>query len=475
MRSAFGGIPEMAEPTVLRMGPLDIPQWLLVKYATSGPRYTSYPTAPQFKSDFSEARILEDWHGTNACGRKGLSLYLHVPFCQSRCLYCGCFTETGHGAETVERYVAALLKEAGRIRTIIDPSRRVELLALGGGTPTFLQPEQMRALVDGLAARFQFAPDSERSIEVDPRRIDAGYLDLLLGLGFNRISFGVQDLDEQVQRNVARVLPEQKLVALIEHLRNRDFNAINLDLMYGLPGQTEASFRRTIDRIIALAPSRIALFGYAHVPWVSPQQQALEKLGLPGPAERTRLFGLAFRLLLDAGYSHIGMDHFAWRHDELIRALENRSLTRNFMGYSTRRGLDLVGIGASAISSVDGTYAQNEKSLEAYLRKAGGSTWIKGLRLSSEDLLRREIILDLFCNFYLDVARIEQQFGLEFNRHFARELDQLALMEADGLLRMHDSKIQVSDLGRFFIRNICMCFDQYLSGESRQVSYSRTV
>jgi oxygen-independent coproporphyrinogen-3 oxidase len=465
----------MAESLPRSPGPLDIPRPLLAKYATSGPRYTSYPTAPQFKADFDEPGILAAWRETNRDLRRGISIYLHVPFCRSRCLYCGCFTEIGHGPDMTERYVAAMLREAGRISDIIDPSRPAEQLAVGGGTPTFLRPGQMRTLMEGLAARFTFSAKAERSIEVDPRSVDTAYLDLLLALGFNRISFGVQDLDKQVQRNVSRVLHEQSLVDLIEHLRRQGFHAINLDLMYGLPGQTEASFRRTVDRIIEIRPSRIALFGYAHVPWVSPHQRALEPLGLPDPEERTRLFGQAYGQLLEAGYRHVGMDHFAQSDDELIGAIENRTLTRNFMGYTTRRGLDLVGVGVSSISSVDGTYTQNEKNLGAYIKKAGGSTWIRGLRLSPEDLLRREIILDLFCNFFLDIAALERRFGLDFKTHFAGELEQLVPMEADGLLHVDSASIRVTDLGRFFIRNICMCFDQYLIGETRQSAYSRTV
>lgn len=465
----------MAESSPTRPGPLDIPRRLLEKYATRGPRYTSYPTAPQFKTDFDEHGILEAWRETNRDLWRGISLYLHVPFCHSRCLYCGCFTEIGHGPEVTERYVAAMLRESARIGDIIDRSRPVEQLAVGGGTPTFLRPEQMRTLVEGLAARFTISAEAERSIEVDPRRVDTAYLDLLLALRFNRISFGVQDLDTQVQRNVARVLHEQNLVDLIEHLRSKGFHAINLDLIYGLPGQTEATFRRTVGRIIEIRPSRVALFGYAHVPWVSPHQHALEPLGLPGPEERTRLFGQAYGQLLDAGYRHVGMDHFAQSDDELIRALENRTLTRNFMGYSTRRGLDLAGVGVSSISAVDGTYTQNEKNLGSYLEKAGGSTWIRGLQLGSEDLLRREIILDLFCNFFLDIAALELRFAFDFKNHFAVEMERLVSMEADGLLHVDGASIQVTDLGRFFIRNVCMCFDQYLSAENRQIVYSRTV
>jgi len=462
----------MADPVSLRPGPLDIPGDLLERYATSGPRYTSYPTAPMFRADFDEDRILEAWRRSRG---GGLAVYVHVPFCRTRCLYCACFTETGHSRETAGLYVRAVLREADRLLTIIESCRPVEQLAIGGGTPTFLRRQQMRALVEGLAARFRFSAEAERSIEIDPRRVDNAYLDLLLELGFNRFSFGVQDLDERVQRRVCRLLPERKLAGLVEHLRKRGVEAVNFDLMYGLPGQSEESFSRTIERIVRLRPSRLALFGYAHVPWISPHQRLLEKLGLPEARERARLFGLGYRLLLDAGYAHVGMDHFALPDDELVRALESRTLTRNFMGYTTRRGLDLVGIGASSISSVGGTYTQNEKDLRVYLRKAGSSTWARGLLLSGEDLLRREIILDLFCNFHLDIAVLERRFGVRFAQHFAPELERLAPMENDGLVRVSAKAVEVTPIGRFFIRNICMSFDEYLCRREAGTCYSRTV
>lgn len=462
----------MADGVSRQPGPLEIPGDLLERYSTSGPRYTSYPTVPQFRADFDRERVLEAWKHSQG---RGLALYVHVPFCRTRCLYCACFTETGHGQETAGFYLQAVLREAERLLTIIEPSRPVEQLAIGGGTPNFLRRDQMRFLVEGLAARFRLSAGGERSIEIDPRRVDGAYLDLLLELGFNRFSFGVQDLDERVQRHIGRVLPESKLAGLIEHLKKRGVGAVNLDLMYGLPGQTEASFSRTVEHAVRLRPSRLALFGYAHVPWMSPHQRLLERLGLPAARERARLFGLAYRLLLDAGYAHVGMDHFALPDDELVRALENRTLTRNFMGYSPRRGLDLVGIGASSISSVGGTYTQNGKDLHAYLRKAGDSAWARGLLLSGEDLLRREIILDLFCNFHLDIRAFERRFKIRFAQHFAPELERLAPMEQDGLVRVSGNAIEATALGRFFIRNLCMCFDQYLCGREAANRYSLTV
>ncbi|MBN2431137.1 MAG: oxygen-independent coproporphyrinogen III oxidase [Acidobacteria bacterium] len=465
----------MAEPLVdIALSPRQIPSDMLARYSTSAPRYTSYPTAPQFTADFDIERIAAAWR-QSSISAAGLSLYIHIPFCQSRCLYCGCFTEIGHDAAAVDDYLAALFTEMDRLVELTGNLPAVEQLALGGGTPVFLNPAQMRRLVAGMERRFTFAHGAERSLEMDPRRLDTDYLDMLVDVGFNRFSFGVQDLEPDVQRKVGRRLAPEKLDELVAHLRRRGRTAVNMDLIYGLPGQTEETFGRTIRRIMEFRPPRIALFGYAHVPWVSPHQQTLEQYHLPNPAERMNLFGLAFEMLLAAGYRHVGMDHFALPEDELIRALDRRSLTRNFMGYTTRRGLDLMGLGASAISSVGRTYCQNIKDIAAYRERAAGGTWVKGLWLSDEDLLRREIILDLFCNFHLDLARVSQAHQLDFKVHFATELEKLRPLADDGLLQTGKSALSVTPLGRFFIRNICMVFDQYLAGEERERRYSRTV
>jgi oxygen-independent coproporphyrinogen III oxidase len=457
-----------------RIGPSSIPKNLLDKYYKSGPRYTSYPTAPQFKGGFDETTVVAEWQKTNAPGGRGLSLYLHIPFCEKRCLYCGCYTESGHSQEDARQYLGAAQKEIGRVVKIIDRSRRVEQLALGGGTPTFLNPELMRALVASLQKNFEFDQAGERSIEIDPRSVDNGYLDALSGLGFNRFSFGVQDLDPEVQKKVGRMHSEEKLAGLVDHLRGLGHNAVNIDLIYGLPGQTPQSFSKTIDRVCAIKPTRIALFGYAHVPWVSPHQKALESFQIPVPEERVAIFGLAYEQLLNAGYWHVGMDHFAQPADELIGALNKRTLTRNFMGYTTRRGLDLIGIGASAISSVGACYTQNVKDVKQYIDRAGQSAWVKALVLTGEDELRRELIIDLFCNFFLDMRRLETKFKINFKEHFGEELAELGNMEQDGLVKLNEKSIEVTELGRFFIRNICMTFDQYL-GDATGAQYSKTL
>jgi oxygen-independent coproporphyrinogen-3 oxidase len=458
------------------INPVDIPGDLLEKYQRSGPRYTSYPTAPQFKTGFDIDEISGLWSETNQTFN-GLSLYAHFPFCKTRCLYCGCFTHTDQPLDVQEHYVDALKRETGQLFSILDPTRPVCQMAFGGGTPTNLPVDVLTGYMEHLTQTLTFAEDAERSIEVDPRSVDIAYLDRLLKAGFNRFSFGVQDLDPQVQQNINRVVEEEKLVSLVTFLRQEGLDAINLDLIYGLPGQTPDSFAATVEKIVDIGPSRIALFGYAHVPWVSPHQKQMDERLIPDTTQRMELFGAAFDLLISAGYAHIGMDHFALPDDELILALNSRTLTRNFMGYTTRRGLDLTGIGASSISSVGGTYAQNEKNIHDYRNRVDGRHWQKALVLSREDQLRREIILDLFCNFYLDTQRVERLFDISFSRHFSAELEALKPMADDGFLQIGENHIEVTELGRFFIRNICMTFDQYLAKERQnpEKRYSKTL
>jgi oxygen-independent coproporphyrinogen-3 oxidase len=456
------------------VSPREIPRELFDKYSKSGPRYTSYPTAPQFKSEFSLEQIRGLWSASNDDGG-GLSLYLHVPFCRRRCLYCGCHTEIGHRDEVARVYVEALLSEADRMVQLVDGKRPLMQLALGGGTPTFLGQAAMAQLVNGLKQRFNFVPEGERSIEVDPRSVDLEYLDLLSELGFNRFSFGVQDLNPDVQKAIGRVCPPDVIAERLSHLRSRGHDALNIDLIYGLPLQTPESFGETIEHAISLSPSRVALFGYAHVPWVSPHQKALERHGIPDANERMELFGIGFEKFSAAGYSLIGMDHFALEQDELVQALHSRSLTRNFMGYTTKRGLDLVGLGASSISSVGGTYTQNVKPVKQYIDQAGDETWIKGLVMGGEDFLRGEIILELMCNCYLNIPAIEQKHEIDFADKFADALAELRDMQDDGLVTLSSEEITITDKGRFFMRNVSMPFDEYLKGETTAGRYSKTV
>ncbi len=456
------------------ISPRSIPNELSEKYSKSGPRYTSYPTAPQFTSDFDYESIKSKWQ-TLATSNDAISLYIHIPFCRSRCLYCGCHTIVCDSSDTTEAYIDALFREVDSIVELIGLNKTAAQLALGGGTPTYLKPEVMTSLIARLKERFIFPDDGERSIEVHPETIDSAYLDTLLELGFNRFSFGVQDFNHDIQVAIRRVQSEQGIFDKVNHLRKQGCDAINIDLIYGLPLQTPDTFEKTVETTITLRPSRIALFGYAHVPWVSPHQDELKKYCLPNPAERIELFGLAFDMLLEAGYRHVGMDHFALSDDELTKALETRKMTRNFMGYSTIRGLDLVGLGVSSISSVNTTFTQNEKGVEKYIELAGSPIWIKGLEKTPEDLLRGEVILELMCNFYLDIVAIETRYGINFKEHFAQELGELEHMVGDGLVKLDDTYLAVTNLGRFFVRNISMPFDEYLKTEKPLGRYSKTV
>lgn len=439
-----------------------VPSALLERYTTNAPRYTSYPTAPQLRAVFDRGEIMSRWrHG----GAGPLSLYVHLPFCESRCLYCACTTEIGHDGPAMDRYLDGVERELGRHVETLGRST-VSQLALGGGTPMRLGPDRMRRLVEDIGARFNYTVDAERSIEIDPRGVEAEDLDVLVELGFNRFSFGVQDLDAEVQARIRRVLKADRLAVLVGRLRDLGRPGINLDLMYGLPGQSPRTFAATLEKVREIRPSRVAVFGYAHVPWMSPHQEALASGGLPSSAERLELQTLAYETLRHAGYEAVGMDHFALPGDELLAALESRTLTRGFMGYTTRRGLDLVGVGASAISSVGGTYTQNVRTVAEYMTSQP-PPWFRALALTDEDRLRRDVILDLFCNFYVDLAAVA-------SGHFASELAALRPLAEDGLLILLGEEIEVTELGRFFIRRICMTFDQYLAAGDGRPRYSRT-
>ncbi len=487
-------VTKMTEHKEYSLNPRDIPDALLEKYQQSGPRYTSYPTAPQFQSQFDREEVLSHWAETNRDGN-GLSIYTHFPFCQTRCLFCGCFTQIGRAGQKHLDYLQGLKGEVDQVFSHIDPSRKVYQLAFGGGTPTHFTAAQLKEYVGHLRNTVEFHPEAECSIEIDPRdNVDAPYLDQLIAMGFNRFSFGVQDLNPEVQKKINRLRDEQHLADIVSYLRRSGIDAINFDLIYGLPAQTPETFAPTIEKVIQYRPSRIALYGYAHVPWIKPHQKVMEKHHMPGPSERMTIFGNSFERLLEAGYQYIGMDHFALPGDELVEALNTRTLTRNFMGYTTRRGLDLVGIGTSSISSVGMTYTQNGKDLLEYANATNGNNsndsndsndsngsnglyWEKGLTLSPEDYLRREIILDLFCNFYLDIAAVEKRFDISFFQHFEAELEDLKPMEADQLLNIDHKELKVTPLGRYFVRNICMKFDSYLAKEKENPAnrYSKTI
>jgi oxygen-independent coproporphyrinogen-3 oxidase len=458
--------------------PARVSKDLLNKYTTRGPRYTSYPTAPQFTPDIDADELSRLWKaGSAALDRPDLSLYLHIPFCAKRCWFCGCFTQVGQSPDAADPYLDSLIAEFSVLAELLDAQRPVQQLALGGGTPTFLTPERFDRMMRALKAVYRFAPDAERSVEIDPRSVRPGHVDVLLDHGFNRFSLGIQDFDETVQKLVHREQDLGATLSLVDALRAGGRNAINFDLIYGLPGQSEASMQRTAERTAKIGPSRIALFSYAHVPWMKSHQKALERNVLPSPDEKLAMFGVAWDVLTAAGYVPIGMDHFARPDDELALALENRSLHRNFMGYTTRRGLDQAAFGASGISAVSGTYAQNTKDMHAYAAALadGRPSFERGYILSRDDLIRRELIIDLFCNFHLDGAAFGERFGIEFAQTFAPELANLKSFVDDGLVAIDGATIDVTPLGRAFVRNVCMVFDRYLEADPEQRRYSQTV
>ena len=439
---------------------VEVPPALVEKYRTRAPRYTSYPTAPHFgpiAPDAVDAAL--------AAGDGPLSVYVHVPFCRTLCLYCGCHVEIQGKRSIGAEYVHGLLAELDLLAARVRPGRGLGQLALGGGTPTFLLPADMRRLVDGIRARFPFTDSADVAIEIDPRTVDVDYLHTLVDVGFNRYSFGVQDFDEAVLDAVKRPQPEAVVRRAVDTLRSRGSFDLNLDLMYGLPHQDPASFARTLATVIDLRPTRIALFHYAHVPWMKPAQKLLEKAGIPESDVKAHLFALAGEHLGAAGYRAIGMDHFALPDDELVRAEADGTLQRNFMGYTTGAGLDQVGLGVSSIGFFQGVYAQNLKERPEWRARidAGELPIQRGLVLSGEDQRRRRLIMALFCNF-----------RVRWPERYDAELERLRPLEADGLCVLRDDGLDVTPLGRHFIRNICSVFDQYFEADVGARRYSQT-
>lgn len=427
---------------------------LVQKYATRAPRYTSYPAAPHFREIDPEAV-----HAALACGEGPIALYVHVLFCKKLCLYCGCHVEIRPDTSLAAPYVDRLLAEARLWRQHLRGERPLAQLSLGGGTPTYLPRADMVRLLGGLREVFGIAPGAEIAIEIDPRSVDSAYLDTLVDLGVNRCSFGVQDVDEEVLQSVGRAQPAALTESALATLRSRGVTALNLDVMYGLPRQEPARFRATCQQVAAWRPTRIALFPYAHVPWMKRAQKALESRGLPGIDARSAMFAAACEVFGAAGYERIGMDHFALRGDPLLAARANGTLQRNFEGYNTGGGLDLLGIGASAIGDFAGVYAQDHKERAAWEGKidAGVLPTERGFVLSEDDRLRRRVIMDLACN---GAARFSGPEAAELGP----SLSSLAGMVDDGLVEIQPTSLRVTDRGLPFVRNACVAFDRYYEG-----------
>ena len=448
---------------------------LLRRYDVSGPRYTSYPTAPAFHEGFGASDFEAALARSNASARP-LSLYVHVPFCRRICFYCACNKIATKNTRLAEPYLARLDREMVLTSRRLDTSREVTQLHWGGGTPTFLTLGQMGDLVDRLDARFGLSSSPERdyAIEIDPREADVLTLRHLQALGFNRLSLGVQDLDPKVQQAINRVQPRVLTESLIDEARRLGFRSLNLDLIYGLPHQTPASFAKTLDQVIEMAPARLSVFNYAHLPSRFPPQRRIREADLPDRDAKLAMLQDSIERLEDAGYVHIGMDHFALPDDSLALAQRQGTMTRNFQGYSTHGDSDLVGLGVSAISRMDDCYAQNPTVLEDYeaALDAGRLATVKGIRLSLDDRLRRQAIERLMCDMALDLDALGDAFGVEARVALGDALARLAPSLEDGLIEWQGNRLSVTPRGRLLIRHLAMAFDARLPQQATQ-RYSR--
>ncbi len=452
---------------------------LIRRYDKSGPRYTSYPTAVQFHDGFGEAEYRELARQSNALTPKPpLSLYFHLPFCDTVCFYCACNKIATKDRTLAAPYLERLHAEIALQGAMFDRDRTVDQLHWGGGTPTFISDAQMRELMRVTGEHFTLREDDsgEYSIEVDPREADAGTVALLRELGFNRLSLGVQDFEPAVQRAVNRIQSEAQTWGVLDAARAEGFKSVSIDLIYGLPHQTLARWSATLDKVIAHRPDRLSVFNYAHLPDLFKPQRRINAEQLPSPAEKLDILQLTGAKLAEAGYVYIGMDHFAMPGDELAVAQREGTLYRNFQGYSTHADCDLVGLGVTSIGQVGPSYCQNARELESYYAAldAGRLPIFRGLALDADDRLRREVITRLICHFRLEFEPVEREFGIVFRDYFARELAELETQARDGLVRLTDTGVEVEPAGRLLIRNVCMVFDRYLR-EGEQKRFSKVI
>ena len=446
---------------------------LIHRYDKSGPRYTSYPTALELHEGFGEAEYRQQIAKSNAQGGP-LSLYFHIPFCDTVCFYCACNKIITKNRAHAVPYLDSLLQEIAMQGELFDKTRVVNQLHWGGGTPTFLNYTQMRQLMDATRAHFNLRNDDkgEYSIEVDPRETNDQTIAQLRELGFNRISLGLQDFDPDVQKAVNRIQSKEQTFAVLEAARQEGFRSTNIDLIYGLPLQTEQTFAATLDQVLAYAPDRFSIFNYAHMPSRFKTQRQINETDLPTPAVKLEILQMVGKKLTEAGYVYIGMDHFAKPDDELAVAQREGKLYRNFQGYSTHSDCDLIGLGVTSIGRVADAYLQNLKELDEYQERIsqGRLPVFRGVALDADDKIRRAVITQLICHFELNFSAIEQEFKLNFHDYFGLELANLQAMQTDGLLTLTEHGIQVESAGRLLIRNICMVFDKYLAQKQQQFS-----
>lgn len=453
---------------------------LLRRFDVSGPRYTSYPTADRFVEAFSVAdytQALKLRRTGAAAMTLPLSLYVHIPFCESLCYYCACNKIITKHHDRASKYLRYLSREVDLHTEQLGTGQTVTQLHLGGGTPTFLSDDELRGLMGMLRRSFTLAPGGEYSIEVDPRTIDANRLDTLAELGFNRLSFGVQDFDPAVQKAVHRVQPAEQVFALVEAARQRNFDSINVDLIYGLPQQSPESFDRTLAQVNELRPDRIALYAYAHLPERFKPQRRIATVDLPSGSAKVAMLSRSMAAFMGAGYVYVGMDHFALPTDALAIAKRQGRLHRNFQGYSTQPDCDLIGLGVSSIGRIGATYSQNAKVLEEYYDylDQGRFPVVRGLALSRDDLIRRSVIMALMCQGQVLFESIELGFLVNFRSYFAPEMDALQALAEQGLVSLDDTGIQVTDMGWFFVRAVAMVFDRYLQTDRTRARFSKII
>jgi oxygen-independent coproporphyrinogen-3 oxidase len=453
---------------------------LLARYDRPGPRYTSYPTAVEFAEGFTETDYTARLAEADRMEEEPLSMYLHLPFCEERCLFCGCHVIIMPEKSRASSYLDLLRRETDLLARRLARRRSISQLHLGGGTPTYHDPQELVSLLSHLLSRFRPTPNAELAVEVDPRVTTDEHVDALAELGFNRISMGVQDFTPRVQEGVDRVQTVEETARIIRRARDRGYTGINIDLIYGLPHQTPETFERTVELTIELGADRSAVYSFAYVPWIRGHQKKIDERTLPDRDTKFSLFAIARERFLEAGYEPIGMDHFAKPEDELSRAKREGRLRRNFQGYTVIPAEDVVGLGISAIGDVRGAYVQNEKKLSRYTKtvQAGRLPVERGLTRTPDDEVRRRIIHDLMCNFRVDVASIEREFGLRFAETFAEDLGRLRAHEREGLVEIRDDAVRATPTGELFIRNLALCFDRYWrekhEGDERPI-FSRTV
>ncbi|PJA25927.1 MAG: oxygen-independent coproporphyrinogen III oxidase [Alphaproteobacteria bacterium CG_4_10_14_0_2_um_filter_63_37] len=451
---------------------------IIHKYAGSGPRYTSYPTAPAFHEGYADKEFAATLTASNATGAP-LSLYFHIPFCDTVCYYCGCNKVVTPDRKRVLPYMDHLFQEIERIGQLVDKNRPVRQLHWGGGTPTYLNDEQIRALMAKTGEHFQLLPgdEGEYGIEVDPREVGPETMRTLREVGFNRLSMGVQDFDPQVQKAVNRIQSEQITLEVMRTARELGFKSINIDLMYGLPHQTVESFTTTLKKVLELSPDRLAVFNYAHLPQYFMPQRRIVDADLPSPAVKLDILKRTIEILTEAGYVFIGMDHFAKPEDEMAVAQREGTMYRNFQGYTTHAECDLIGMGATSISQVGATYAQNLKELPDYYARLdeGRIPTFRGYELTEDDLIRRDVIMRLMCDFRLDFKAMADKHGIDFMAYFGSDLELLRDMENDGLLTITATGLQVNPIGRLLIRNVAMAFDAHLKATTAKKIFSQTV